>query len=152
MKKSPEQTRLERVMKSSAFSSCGFLGNDTRTLWEIIDADASAVEKLGISIGEIADRMQFLAAQARSALGDWIEVHEHLRVRSNDVRGTIPCPWSHGVRCLKTTTTAERTDTGEHIEWTDLNIHLIKVHGFFEGKGSPYRLEPEKLVEVLFTT
>lgn len=150
MKKSPHQEKLEKTMRSSAFSSCGFLGTDKRNIWEIIETDAGAVAKLGTSCHKIADRMKSLTVQAQAGLGDWVKVRENLRVRSDDARGSIPCPWSHGVRCLKTTTTAERTDTGEKIQWSDLNIHLIKAHGFFEGKGSPYRLEPARLVQMLF--
>jgi hypothetical protein len=33
-----------------------------------------------------------------------------------------------------------------------LNIHLIKEHGFFEGKGSPFRIEPSVLTKMIFTT
>jgi hypothetical protein len=30
-----------------------------------------------------------------------------------------------------------------------MHIHLIDSHGFYEGKGSPFRLEPAALVEIL---
>jgi hypothetical protein len=29
---------------------------------------------------------------------------------------------------------------------------MILVHGFYEGKGSPFRLEPKDLVEILEIT
>ncbi len=29
-------------------------------------------------------------------------------------------------------------------------ISLIEKHNFFEGKGSPYRIEPKKLIEIIF--
>jgi hypothetical protein len=36
------------------------------------------------------------------------------------------------------------------IRWSDLSLHFIEAHGFFQGKGSPFRLEPRGLVEALF--
>jgi len=40
-------------------------------------------------------------------------------------------------------------DTGEEIRWTELQIHLIEAHGFYEGKGSVWRVSPSKLGRVL---
>lgn len=39
--------------------------------------------------------------------------------------------------------------TGEYIFAPGLIVHLIMEHHFFEGKESPYRVEPSKLVQVL---
>jgi len=39
--------------------------------------------------------------------------------------------------------------TGEYIFAPGLMVHLIIEHHFFEGKESPYRVEPSKLVQVL---
>jgi hypothetical protein len=35
------------------------------------------------------------------------------------------------------------------MSFTDLHIHLIGVHGFYEGRGTPFRLEPGDLVAIL---
>jgi hypothetical protein len=35
------------------------------------------------------------------------------------------------------------------ITYTLLNSHLIGEHGFYEGKGSPFRLEPRELIDIL---
>jgi len=53
-------------------------------------------------------------------------------------------------RYLKTVTTVRRTDTAEIIRWSDLSAHLIGAHGFFQGRGSAFRLEPGDLVQILF--
>jgi hypothetical protein len=47
-------------------------------------------------------------------------------------------------------TTVELLDTSSTIRWSDLNIHLIAEHGFFEGKGSSFRIEPARLVAAIF--
>ena len=150
MKKSPQLERLEATLRSSRLSARGFLGDDSRTLWETLDADVREVAKLGYTMKQIAARMQELTDKAKLGLGDWVKVSQNLRVWANDARGVIACPWPHAFRANKTVTTAERTDTGKQIRWADLSIHLIAEHGFFQGKGSAFRLEPGELVEIIF--
>jgi len=150
MKKSPQQEKFEKMLDASKFSACGFMGRDTRTIWEIIDADTAKLEKLGITKEKIAARMQEITVHGIRGIGDWIAVSDTIRAMVDDTRGKIPCPWAHGIRCLKRITTIERIDTGQTLRWSDLSIHLILAHGFFQGKGSPFRLEPEDLVNALW--
>jgi hypothetical protein len=151
MKKSPQQQKLEELLKSSKFSICGFLGDDTRNLWEIIDEDAADLARMGTTKEAVAARMQELTNLATSGLGDWIRVGKNLEVSIDDNRGMIPCPWPHHVRCLKRITSARQRDTGKTIRWSDMNIHLVKEHGFFEGRGSPFRIEPRELFTIIFS-
>lgn len=151
MKKSPQQKKLEDMLQPSKFSAEGFMGTDTRSVWEIIDTDATAMEKLGRTNEEVAQRMQELTDIGKPALEEWIEVGENLKVKVEDHRGAIPCPWPHRVRCVKRITTVVHKQTGKTIRWSDLNIHLIKEHGFFEGRGAPFRLEPRDLIETIFS-
>jgi len=39
--------------------------------------------------------------------------------------------------------------SGENLVWSDLTIHLIEEHGFYQGKGSPYRLDPSEVKRIL---
>jgi hypothetical protein len=94
--------------------------------------------------------MRELTELAKTGLGDWVKVSEKLEVSVDDNRGSIPCPWSHGVRCSKMITTVRRFDTKVSLRWSELNIHMIEAHGFFEGKGTAFRLEPELLIKVIF--
>jgi hypothetical protein len=150
MKKSPEQKKLEDMLQPSKFSAAGFMGTDTRSVWEIIEADAAELEKMGRTSEEVAQHMQELTDLGKPALEEWVAVGKNLRVKVEDHRGAIPCPWAHHVRCVKRITTVEHRGTGRTIRWSDLNIHLIKEHGFFEGRGAAFRLEPRELVEMLF--
>jgi len=151
MKKSPQQQKLEKMLQSSKFSASGFMGQDTRDLWEIIDEDAAEVARTGKTMEDIAARMKELTDAGVKGLGDWVEINQDLKVMVDDNRGMIPCPWPHRVRCLKRITTAHSALTNKEIRWSDLNVHLIREHGFFEGKGSPYRLKPATLIETIFT-
>ncbi len=150
MKKSPQQKKLEDMLQPSKFSAEGFMGTDTRSVWEIIDADATELEKRGKTCAEVAQRMQELTDIGKPALEEWVEVGAKLKVKVEDHRGAIPCPWPHDVRCVKRITTVVYKPTGRTIRWSDLNIHLIKEHGFFEGRGAAFRLEPRDLIETIF--
>ncbi len=150
MKKSPQLQKLEKMLRASKISSCGFLGVDQRSLDEIIETDATEIMRLGKNNEQIAERMSELSATAKSGLGDWVKVTEFLEVSIDDNRGSIPCPWSHGIRCSKTITTARRLDSKMSTRWSELNVHMIKAHGFFEGKGAPFRIEPALLVKIIF--
>jgi len=150
MKKSSPLERLERTLRSSRLSARGFLGDDERPLEEILDADARAVESLGRTMAQIAARMQEITTRAKEGLGDWVEVGGNLKAWASDARGVIACPWPHAFRADKTVITVKRTDTGRQIKWAVLSIHLIREHGFFQGRGSTFRLEPDELVEIIF--
>lgn len=151
MKKSPQQRKLERLLRSSKFSASGFMGRDRRSLWEIIDEDAAEIAKRGKTMEEVAARMEQLTDFAKQGLGDWIHISKNVHVSIDDNRGMIPCPWPHRARCLKRITTARHIPSDTVVRWSDLNIHLIKEHGFFEGKGSPFRIEPDVLMDIIFS-
>lgn len=150
MKRSPEMKRLEEVLRSSKLAAGGFLGSDSRPLEEILEADAAEVERLGTTAREIAARMKKLSDAAKRGLGTEIRVGDAIEVAISDTRGLIVCPWPHAVRRAKIVTRLRRLDTGQTLVWSDLCIHLIGAHGFFQGRGSPFRLEPEELVQSIF--
>ena len=50
----------------------------------------------------------------------------------------MACPFQHSGMYPKENVKS-KTKTGEI--WTALNIHMIREHGFYQGKGSP-RIEP----------
>ncbi len=66
-----------------------------------------------------------------------------------ETRGRVHCPWPHPSAFRKNLIVLRRLDTGEELRWSDLHAHLIEAHGFYEGRGGPWRLEPETLQRVL---
>ena len=79
-----------------------------------------------------------------------MEVAPGLEAQVDETRGANPCPWRHRGRYFKRITTVRRKGSDETIRWSDLNTHMIGAHGFFEGKGSMFRVEPAELVRMLF--
>ncbi len=149
MKRSPQMKQLEDLLRASRVVSGGFLGKDPRILEEILEADAGELAELGVSPEELAARMGEITKMARSGLGTPVKIDACREAIADDNRGQIICPWPHAGRYDKTVTTVRRTDTGEEVQWSELSRHFIEEHGFFEGRGSEFRLEPKTLVRVV---
>ena len=150
MKQSPKMQKLEQRLRSSVFAAGGFMGGDGRPATEVIEADAAALSRLGMTVERLADRMQEITEAAIKGLGTWVDVDSGHEARVDEARGWIPCPWSDGHRSRKRVTTVRRTDSAQAVQWSDLSIHFVGTHTFFEGKGSAFRIEPAELVDVLF--
>ncbi len=150
MRPSPEDKNPERVPQTGALNAGGFMGADLRSVDAVIAEDAATLKGLGYRVAQVAARIQELRDLARPALGNWVKVGDALQVKSEDYKGWIGCPWPHAGRFEKRITTAERLDTGQSVSWSDLNIHLIKEHSFFEGKVSFFRIEPQEIIRVIF--
>jgi len=141
---------IEELLRSSRLVAGGFMGNDTRILEEILESDSAVIARLGYSAEEIASRMQELTERAKEGLGTFIRLDEKREGAADENRGQLVCPWPHAGRYGKTVTTIKRTDTGQSLEWSDLCVHFIGAHGFFQGRGSVFRIEPEELVRIIF--
>jgi hypothetical protein len=150
MKESPQNKKLEEILRSTKLVAGGFMGSDTRSVSEIIDADASVLSSSDYTAEQVAHRMQEITDMAIDGLGTWVTIDEHRQAKVDEAKGSQPCPWPHIGRFAKRVTTFRHIESGKTIIWSDLNIHLIGEHGFFEGKGSNFRIEPKELISILF--
>ena len=150
MKESPQNKRLDALLRSSKLVAGGFMGSDGRSVNEIIDSDKNELSRLGLTCEQIAERMQEITDAAKSGLETWVKIDDKLEAKTDEARGFLPCPWPHAGRFVKRVTIVKRINTSETIQWSDLNIHLIGRHGFFQGKGSNFRIEPKELIEMIF--
>lgn len=151
MKQSPRDKKLEQMLRSGKLVAGGFMGADRRHPIEIIESDGAELAGLGVSIPQLTERMQQLTDLARPRLGAWIaDPSGTLRVKSEDFKGALVCPWPHPGQYDKRITTVEHLKTGKQVVWTDLNIHMIADHGFFEGRGAFFRIDPKEIVTILF--
>ncbi len=150
MKESPQTQKLEQMLRSSKLVAGGFMGTDSRTVAEIIEADAAELSKLGYSVEQVTSRMQTITNTAKAGLGHWVRIDDERQAIVQEARGLTICPWPHAGHCAKRVTTIERLDSNQTIHFSDLNIHMIAEHSFFEGEGSAFRIEPDKLINVIF--
>lgn len=149
MKQTPEYDAIQRQMAPGVITLEGFLGTDSRKLIDILNADDATVRRSEITHEQIARRMQYFRDTALDGLGEFMTVGKHFEVRVDSVRGKLPSPFGGPGMYEKVNTTVVNKRLGREITYTDLHIHFVRDHGFYEGKGSLYRLEPEDLIEIL---
>ena len=150
MKETTKDQRIRARMQPGAITLTGFIGKDKRSLSSIIQADEQELAKLQRSAEEIAERMQYFFDASFSTFDGSIVIDDMYLVETEITRGRIPCPYSDGGQFRKAITKLTNLKKKVSVSWTALNIHLIKEHHFFEGKGSGFRVEPSVLVEALF--
>lgn len=150
VKQSPHLDLVEREMRRIGMGT--FLGSDPRRLAEILDHDHESVNALGLTNEQIASRLEEITHAAKKNLGDRLTIENRYEVRAEEHRGMIPCPWKHPQGLFfKSYMELQDKKSGETLIWSDLSIHLIREHGFFQGKGSPFRLEPTVLKRVFWS-
>jgi hypothetical protein len=93
--------------------------------------------------------LAFIGFAGMRGLGEFIFVEPHFEVRVDSVRGKLPCPFRHPGIFPKTNITVKNKEKNSEVTFTDLHIHLVNEHGFYEGKGSVFRLDPPVLADVL---
>lgn len=148
MKPNPKYKDIEDNMEQGVLFAEGYLGDDQRHLVEIIQEDEDSLVRLGVELGALAKAMRTLNRAGIAGLGDPVE-HMGYTVKVDEFMGTFGCPFQDNTKHAKRSATVVKEETGEKMTWTDIGIHLIEKHGFFQGKGSKYRLEPAVLVNFL---
>ncbi len=149
MKQSPQLQKIQEQMKPGVITLHGFLGKDDRNLVDILIEDEAAVSRLGLTHLQIGRRMAELREKGERGLGEYIDVAPHFQVRVETVRGKLPSPFGGPGLHQKTNTAVRNLQLGEEVVYSDMQIHLVRDHGFYEGKGSPFRLEPARTAEIL---
>ncbi|MFP4354638.1 MAG: hypothetical protein ACLFUJ_05895 [Phycisphaerae bacterium] len=150
MKLSPQDQQIVDRMQPGVLCKDGFLGTDSRSLGEILQHDQSIVESLDTSHEEIAEKLDDVVKKAMACYGTPAAVGPHLEAVYLEAMGRIPCPFGgEGLVFAKGEVELTQTQTGEVINFTPLSVHLIRQHGFYQGKGSRYRIDPEKVASML---
>ena len=142
-----EKDALER-MKPGVITARGFLGRDERSLADIVQADEESIRRRGLEFGAAADRLEAWKADGARGLGEPVTVEGRYLARTGDARGVLPCPWEDGVY-HKNSVEVTDTRSGDKIIYSDLSVHLLRVHHFCQGLGSPFRLEPDTLARMM---
>ena len=148
MKQNPKEQALRDNLAAGALTKEGFLGEDTRSLEAIILDDMNELSARGLTCDQLAAAMRELTKQGLEGMGAPVE-HNGYLVVVEDYMGWIGCPFRDNRRAAKRVTRATDQKTGKEMTWTDLALHIITAHGFFQGVGSPYRLEPMQLADFL---
>ncbi len=133
-------------MEEGACSKDGFLGDDPLGLGRV-EADERLLSEAGMTHAEIGGALGDLWKLARILMGEPLEPVPGVVVDVEEARGHLACPFGHPGIYAKGRMTITH-DKGE-LRVTPLSIHMIRAHGFFGGLGSPFRVEPVALIELL---
>jgi hypothetical protein len=130
----------------------GFLGEDERLLDILAGDNAFVVDKLGLTHQELARHLQLLGAvAAKHANSKPVVILYHgkrFRLHAQCSFGYQESPFKDGTK-TNCDVTVENLGTGKKIGYSLLVPFMIERYGFYEGKGTPYRVEPSKVLEVL---
>lgn len=141
--------RLESSLRPGQLSAGGFLGVDER-LEDVLNADEATVQGLCVTHEQIAARIEYFIKAVDDDLSQTGTVIDNkYRVGGVAYRGWQNCPWGDRGQYSSLDFTVENLRTGERLNFPGLIVHLIRQHRFYEGKKSPYRVDPEKAVSVL---
>lgn len=166
----PTLRELESRMRPGAYSVRGFLGHH-ESLLEVMESDSEMVREMGLTDEQLIDPLDALLSKELEAIVTEAEADLPFE-RERQVRRTSgfevdiwisggfqECPWSDldhectiglGIKqnfnSLEWKITNRRT--GETIRGPGLIVHLVRDHHFFEGKRSPYRVDPAALARV----
>lgn len=148
MKESPSDKDLREKLGPSKFSGDGFLGNDARPVREIISTDLAILESMGINPERISTRLNEIYDKAVKSFGAEVKITTDIYATFHESMGKIPSPFPGEGVFSKGEVALKNKKNGYEIIITPLSIHLIKTHGFFQGKGSRYRIEPDKAADI----
>jgi hypothetical protein len=144
---------VEDRMRPGVLSARGFLGK-TERLDAVMARDAKTLASLGVAPGLVARRIREVVGEAldRWSPGDGgVYDVDRFRVSFTQYRGYQECPWGceDEPRWASIDFEIENVHSGAKLEGPGLIAHLVEEHSFFEGRESPYRVEPRLAVEVL---
>ena len=149
MRQTPEERTVTERMAPGVLCREGLLGPDRRPLGEILDTDHSVLSALEVTPRQIADRLGMILAKAIAGLGTPVLIREGLQAVFHEAMGRIPSPWPGEGTFRKGHVVLTETATGRSVLFTPLSVHLIAEHGFFQGRGTTFRLDPDVLCEML---
>lgn len=145
---------LEAEMRPGASSYDGFLGAD-ESLLEVLSADNRyVVDELGLTHQELARHLQALAAIGWRQLerdergAPFTYRGRRFRISIAVTRGSQPSPFNDGTES-GANAILENLDNGQQLAFGLLLPTMIGRYGFYEGHGTPYRVEPREVIELL---
>ena len=149
--------QLERDMRpgaeSEVGSQAGFLGEEERLL-DVLAADNRCVlDELGLSHQELAKHLHAMGTigrwQARQEKPEAKFVYHgrRFKVKLMVTRGFQLSPFRDGTKS-GSNVLVENLDSGKKLEYGLLVPFMIERYGFYEGKGTSYRVEPRAVVEL----
>lgn len=151
MKMSPEYQKAQKNMAPGVITATGFLGDDKRPLIEIITEDEERMAKAGLDFEQAAERLRELLMAGRKGLGEPVTVEGRWLVKTDETRGYLASPFEDGIfrKMNAVLELSESEGKPPRLLYSELSLHLMEKWHFLQGKGSPFRLEPDTISRLL---
>jgi hypothetical protein len=128
-------------------SEKGFLGPKEKLL-EVMAADNEyVVDKLGLTHQELAKHLHAVKALGGFGPKEILYEGRRFKVELDAWKGYQLSPFLDDTKTSEDAH-VENLDNGKKINYSCLVPFMIERYGFYEGKGTPYRLEPRDVIEV----
>ena len=134
---------LRHQLGPSQSSAEGYLGNDCRSPEAIVEEDKNELARLEVTAEKIAKALRESYVKAERAMGNPVRLSDTLTITYDEARGRIPSPFPGDGEFQKGQAKLSDESSGQTFLITPLSLHLIEKYGFFQGKGSAYRIEPD---------
>ena len=140
---------LEKDMRPGAYATKGFLGGEERLVELLAEDNRYVVDELGLTHQELGKHLRALG-EISSKAG-----RKEFRYQGRRFKGTVRRSQWHQASPFRDGTIThglaivDNLDNEKRLEYSLLMPDLIERYGFYEGKGTPYRLDPRKILEVL---
>lgn len=140
---------LEKSMRPGDLSKAGFLGKD-ESLLEVLTADNQyVVDELGLTHQELAKHLHVLAAIGPlQGEKEFRYYGKKLKIRMIYSKGYQDSPFKDDTK-TDSEAVISNLDNGKYLRYSLLVPMMIERYGFYEGKGTSYRVDPHKVMEVL---
>lgn len=148
MKMSPEYTKAQQNMQPGVITSDGFLGDDTRNIVDIIEADEEEFTRLGLDFDSVVATLRNLLEAGRKGLGEPVTVDDRWVVTTSEARGHLASPFEDGI-FRKVNALIRNGYSESELLVSDLSLHLMEKNHFLQGKGASFRIEPDMIKKVL---
>ncbi|WP_045221072.1 hypothetical protein [Desulfonatronum thioautotrophicum] len=148
-RRAPLEAEMYDHLGPSRFSAQGFLGKDTREFEEILADDAQTLQGLGVSKDRLLKALRDVYDQALQAGGEPVAIRAGVVAECLECRGRVPSPFPGEGTFPKHQVRVFREDEEQSFAITPLALHLIDRHDFFQGIGSPFRIDPAQAVALL---
>ena len=140
--------RLEQAMRPGAASEEGFLGPQERLLDLLASDNTYVTQERRLTHQQLARALRMLAAIGMKHPGQEFAYRgRRYRVDVQYYRGFQDSPFEDGTRA-NSEATIESLSNGKTLRFSLLVPDMIERYGFYEGRGTPYRVEPRRILEV----
>jgi hypothetical protein len=140
---------LEKEMRPGKSSMAGFLGKEENLLDVLAMDNDFVLGKHKLTHQELARHLHIVAAiahknykEATQKTGFEFRYHgESYRVKLTCYRGFQESPFEDNTRA-SCDAAIENLKNGKKLGYSLLVPHMMERYGFYEGKGTPYRVDP----------